>query len=106
MPQPTMDELRARRDAIREADGVDRTLSADQRRTEQNKKLLSLGIHPATRRPLLKAFVCGECAHHRAHRGNKNIFHKCELHRLGLSRGAASDIRVGWPACDLFEAAS
>lgn len=85
-------------------------LSADARRTLRNRRLIASGIHPAThRRILLEAPnnpTCGDCAHHRAyrnHRGDGN-WHKCARHHLGESHSAASDIRVSWPACELFEA--
>jgi len=45
---------------------------------------------PAKRRPLPRAYRAG--AHH-----------KCDQHRLGESHSAASDVRVGWPACVRFE---
>lgn len=85
----------------RDADG----LSVDQRRTRDNKALIAAGIHPATRCALAEEGSCGTCVHHHAlHRGNAHV-HKCDLHRLGMSHSAASDVRVGWPACSRWEAA-
>lgn len=81
-------------------------LSADRRRTLVNQGLLDRGIHPATLAPV--AFSderCGTCAHHIAHRNHRGNgwWHKCELHRLGKSASAASDIRISWPACTRWE---
>ncbi len=86
----------------RNADG----LSADQARTQENRDLLECGVHPATRAPLAgKDRTCGGCAHaQRVSAGNWSGW-KCDLHRLGMSHSAASDIRVGWPACTRFEEA-
>lgn len=81
-------------------------LSRDARRTQNNKALLAHDVHPATRLPLLDegwGFTCRDC-HHAVrvrHRGPR-VWWKCELHRLGLSRSADSDIRCGWPACVRF----
>lgn len=87
-------------------------VSADRRRTEQNEGLLATGVHPATRRPLAynvkgspgAGHTCGDCAHHHAYDYHNRAYHKCDSHRLGESHSAASDIRVGWPACTLWEA--
>lgn len=81
-------------------------LSIGARRTVRQRQLLAEGIHPATRLPLLDegGHTCGDCQLHRTIVWTKNrTFHKCERHRLGLSHSAASDIRVGWPACTAFE---
>ena len=81
-------------------------LSAGQRLTLRNHQLLAEGTHPATHtatRPDLGR--CGDCAHAiiEHHGGSARAWWKCELHRLGRSHSAASDIRVGWPACARFE---
>lgn len=83
----------------------DEKISVTRRRTLRNAALLKRGIHPATRHPLLDppGRTCGECGHHKIH-SHTRIWHKCELHRLGMSSSNASDIRVSWPACALFEA--
>ena len=80
-------------------------LSAGQRLTLRNNQMLSVGRHPATGRPLLKVDVatCGECVHHKAF-SHDRTWHKCDVHRLGMSHSASSDIRVSWPACDRFQA--
>lgn len=104
MTQPTMDEMRAQRDAIAVAPAAP-GLSADRRRTAKQKAQLEAGVHPATRRPLLgdRESTCGDCEHHTALKHHD----KRDLHYLGgWTRSASSDIRVSWPACDLFEAAS
>lgn len=78
------------------------TLSADRRRTLRNNAALARGEHPATRRPLRPDLgTCGECAHHMVTSDCARRYHKC---RFTQTRGAASDIRVSWPACDKFDA--
>ena len=105
----------SRRNSIREAqialgvipDGAGDE-SATVRRTRRNNELIEAGRHPATLRPLLplKADLhCGDCAHHLVAHGNTKTYHKCARHRLGPSHSEASDIRVSWPACELFEPA-
>lgn len=82
-------------------------LSADARRTLANNTALAAGRHPATRRkllPLAQGKTCGGCVHHHAYGWHNKTFHKCDLHRLGESHSAASDVRVGWPACELWDA--
>lgn len=79
--------------------------SADRRRTTRNQDLLARGIHPATRLPLLDPdweFRCRDCAHAVRIDHVTRGWWKCELHRLGTSASAASDIRVSWPACTRF----
>lgn len=95
-PAPDVDAAMANR-----SDGK---LSADQRRTIKRRRLLELGINPATRRPFRVPLgeTCGSCAHHRAARAGNSRFHKCDLNR---SSSAATDIRVSWPACDLWKPA-
>jgi hypothetical protein len=75
-------------------------LSATARRTARQRQLLARGVHPATRRPLrLLGGTCGQCAHHGAFAYSRT-YHKCRL--AGVSSCAASDIRISWPACELF----
>jgi hypothetical protein len=71
--------------------------------TAKNQALLAAGIHPATGRALLTDSKCGDCVHAEHHSGGAKSFWKCAKHRLGMSRSEASDVRVGWPACTLFE---
>ena len=81
---------------------VPEVMSATQRLTRRNQKLLEGGIHPATRRPVLTTGDrCGDCVHHVVVRHDR-AWHKCEKHQLGISHSEASDIRVGWPACTLY----
>lgn len=82
--------------------------SAGQRLTIRNKVMLAEGRHPATGRPLIEGHKCAECAHHNEvthYTSRSKVWHKCNLHRLGQSHSASSDIRVSWPACTLFELA-
>lgn len=79
-------------------------ISPGRRLTIRNNTALALGVHPATRRPLLAAApprTCAECVHCVAVLGARRYW-KCERHRLGKSASAASDIRKSWPACELF----
>jgi hypothetical protein len=76
--------------------------SATVRLTRRNNDLLAHGLHPATGAALLDpewGYHCGDCAHARHVTNGNRAWWKCELHRLGVSHSAASDIRVGWPAC-------
>ena len=82
-------------------------LSADQRLTKRNAELLARGKHPATLLPLLGTRdTCGGCSHHQALGYHARTYHKCDLHRLGVTHSTASDVRVSWPACVRFGAAS
>ena len=89
------------------------TLSADQRRTIRQARLLEAGLHPlAIVLPKLAlhpdaappgdrqapGLRCGSCARlfHRTDVSHAGGYAKCEL---WPSRGAASDIRAWWPAC-------
>lgn len=83
----------------RDAEG----LSRDQRRTKRNNEMLERGVHPATRQPTIEGNTCGECIHHHVHEHNGKRWHKCDVHRLGMSASAESDIRVSWPACTKFD---
>lgn len=86
--------------------------ASDTRRLKlRNDADLAKGVHPATRVALHpdQSKRCGDCAHHQSHDwygSRKKIYHKCDIHRLGMSHGAASDIRVSWPACTAFVAKS
>ncbi len=89
----------------------DGPLSADRKRTRRRQALLDQGIHPTTRRPLLTFHrddtvdgteTCGDCAHHFSHTRNKT-YHKCAKTPGGPTRGAASDVRLSWPACAAWE---
>jgi hypothetical protein len=78
-------------------------LSADRRRTLRNQQMLFRGIHPVTRVGLLRAvggFTCGDCEHHVQVGGHAKTYHKCLRNKTS---GAATDIRVSWPACIRFE---
>lgn len=87
------------------APGVTPGMSADRRRTIRNREALAAGIHPATRSPLrTEGGFCAGCLHHFVVDRGHRRWHKCELHRLGPSASAASDIRLSWPACTRFEA--
>lgn len=82
-------------------------VSADRRLTIVNNGLLAARIHPATRVPLAdNGETCGTCAHHQHLGHHDRSWHKCDVHRLGMSHSAASDVRVGWPACTKWEAQS
>ena len=86
-----------------EAVPVDVTLSAGARRTRRQHELLAAGVHPATgKRIVAELGTCAHCAHLRkVTPGNRTVY-KCPHHRLGCSHSEASDMRVSWPACELF----
>jgi hypothetical protein len=69
------------------------------------REAINVGMHPATRLPLLAAdwgFQCGNCIHAVRVQGGARWHWKCARHRLGMSASEASDIRVSWPACTLL----
>lgn len=79
-------------------------LSATRKLTLANNSKLERGIHPATGMRLIGSTAsCGQCIHHETREHNCKTFHKCAKHRLGVTHGAGSDIRVSWPACVLWE---
>ncbi len=79
-------------------------LSATAERTYRRQVLLASGKHPATMLPLLGGdATCSSCVHHVEVHGSRT-YHKCLKSRLGKSSSAASDIRVSWSACTLYEA--
>jgi hypothetical protein len=76
-------------------------LSIGQRRTLRQQALLSQGLHPFMRRPLAQnGETCGTCAHHRTSGYTGRIWHKCDYK---ATSSEATDIRVGWPACELWK---
>jgi hypothetical protein len=82
-------------------------LSDTARRTRRNAELIARGVHPATHRRIRPGgLTCRDCAHSSLTSplayGTPRRFWKCAVHRLGQSHSAASDIRVSWPACELF----
>lgn len=60
----------------------------------QTGRALAAGDHPGAGR------TCRDCAHRVARRFAKT-YHKCDLNRV--TSGPASDIQVGWPACERWE---
>lgn len=78
--------------------------SPDQRRTRRRREMLADGINPASKRALLweSRATCGDCEHHFTHRTNRT-FHKCAKAPGGPTGGPATDVRVSWPACVLYE---
>lgn len=78
-------------------------LSPDRRRTLRQREQLAAGIHPATHRQLLApewGYTCGDCSHAVGTGHNLRTYWKCEL--AGITRGAGTDIRISWRACNLF----
>jgi hypothetical protein len=79
-------------------------LTATRRLTIRNDAMLARGRHPATGHPTVQTASCGSCENLRSYRNGsgRKVYHKCALHRLGVSRSAASDVRISWPACTLY----
>lgn len=75
--------------------------------TTRAQQHLEAGRHPANGQPLHDdpARTCRTCIYHRPVKRTRT-YHKCENHRLGITRSAASDIRVTWPACNLHHPAT
>jgi hypothetical protein len=77
-------------------------LSADRRRTLRQQATLAAGHHPATGVLLAgNGETCRTCAHAVGRRYAKTYW-KCD--RVRDSHCAATDIRLSWPACALWEA--
>lgn len=77
-------------------------LSADRRRTLRQQAAIANGRNPATGLRFIPDHQCRECVHAvRVHNGNRSHW-KCTQSKLGLTHSAASDIRISWPACELF----
>ena len=61
-----------------------------------------------TKNPMTRVYgvtpgeVCRDCVHCTYHSRHPKRFYKCLKRRV--TDGAATDHRVGWPACGLFEA--
>jgi hypothetical protein len=81
-------------------------LSAGARLTRRNNAAIAAGIHPATRQPLtdttsrcarLRASSSAVATSITARTGNAS------KHVRGFTFGAASDIRVTWPDCALYQ---
>ncbi len=72
-------------------------LSADRRRTFRNQASIERGIHPVTKVPLRAEGneTCGTCVHV-VGRSMGKTYWKCRLNETG---GAATDVRLSWPAC-------
>jgi hypothetical protein len=79
--------------------------SADVRRRKRNERLLAIGVHPATRRPLAgNGGTCGDCEHsYRTGLGHRGWW-KCEL--VPATNGPGTDIRLKWPACASWQHAA
>lgn len=97
-------------DADAEPDAL--TASYGSRLTARNRVAIANGRHPATRKKLLRivdppqrAMCCGDCAHADYRPGGTRWFWKCRLHPQGMTHGPATDIRISWPACELFDRA-
>lgn len=80
--------------------------SADRERTKRQKEMIALGVHPATKRRIQVDSVatCRDCVHCIHTHGGARNYWKCE--KAGVSHSAASDIRLWWPSCALFESAA
>ena len=73
-------------------------LSADRKRTLRRNAKLAQGLHPSGLGPISDEGTCGTCVHHIVVKMG-HTFHKCELTQTG---SAATDIRIGWPACPKY----
>lgn len=76
-----------------------RSLSADRRRTLRQQQMIANGVHPVTRRLLRpQGGTCGDCAHLHGEHHHNRTYYKCDL--TVVTNGAATDIRLSWPACN------
>lgn len=92
-------------------------LSADQRRTIRQARMLAMGVHPlssVTRSSLLlhddaarekhgAGLRCGGCRFRQTVRYRDKSYPKCARSAELMSRSAASDVRAWWGACRHFE---
>ena len=74
--------------------------SRGQRRTREARNMIARGRHPFGRAQAGNGKTCGECWFAVQADGGRRSYWKCERNRL--SRSEATDLRLGWPACDLF----
>lgn len=77
-------------------------VSADRRRTERAKFMIAIGRHPFGRAQAENGKTCGDCWFACRVEGGRRRYWKCERNRFSSS--TASDLRISWPACDLFKA--
>lgn len=76
-------------------------LSAQQRRTVRQAWRIRDGIHPLMNASLLGGpFTCGDCVEAIRMDYHNRSYWKCKL--AGDTRGAATDLRLWWPACTEF----
>lgn len=72
-------------------------------RRDKDWAKIAVGIHPfgpAVRQPVGEK-RCGDCKWAYPVDDFNKRFWKC--HKRGYSRGEATDLRVSWPACEMFE---
>lgn len=73
-------------------------LSADRRRTIQQRQTIEAGMNPATREALrVGDETCGSCGHLVRYPWRSKAFYKCEL--VEVTHGPGTDVRKWWPAC-------
>ncbi|MGH9249758.1 MAG: hypothetical protein ACRD0W_09630 [Acidimicrobiales bacterium] len=80
-------------------------MSYDQRLTLRNRDTLARGFHPATRRRLLDpgwGYRFKDCSHCYGSGHNLRTYWKCARNPRGHTGGPGTDIRIGWPACELL----
>ncbi|WP_018502926.1 hypothetical protein [Parafrankia discariae] len=83
----------------------DMTLSPGARLTARRRAQIAAGTHPVTGLPLLSAdrsLTCRTCNHIGRQGDTAGHYWKCGRN---LSRGAATDIRLSWPACTDYQPA-
>ena len=69
--------------------------------TARRARLVANGYHPLNQRKLrAEGGTCGDCAR-LVSRSYDKTYHKCDLGPI--SRGEATDVRLRWPACVLYE---
>lgn len=83
--------------------------SYGRRVTARNNRLISVGINPGSGRRLLVEIApsttlrCKDCEHAVPTGRNIKTYWKCAKNPRGMTRGLATDVRLKWPACQLFE---
>ena len=77
-------------------------MSRGRRRTRDAKLAIAAGRHPFGRALADNGLTCGDCWFAIETENGRKTYWKCEKNRL--TRSDATDLRLWWPACELFSA--
>lgn len=76
-------------------------LTAGEQKNQRGQRLLDQGLHPLTKRPLLReeGHTCGDCIQLTRTGGYAKSYPKC---KLVAGHGYGTDVKLSWPACNLY----